>query len=226
LAGTTPGFIQSTFDDSLLDEGFTSRTFFIYAAKNRKNQAFIPILTQDQLAHKTDLLKHIKKLSGLYGQIQMGEGVVEFINEWWNRVETDKSLRPNKSPKLIPYYARKNIHLLKVAMAIHFGESTDMTLPLSAVMRALAILDKEELSMDKAIVIHTNETTKLMAKVLETLKSGKKDYVALLCDCHGSYKTRKELDDTLDLLVTMEQIKSKSETNEETEQTTIYWMLI
>ena len=226
LAGTTPGFIQSTFDDSLLDEGFTSRTFFIYAAKNRKNQAFIPILTAEQLEHKQSLLKHIKKLSGLYGPITLGEGVVEFIQEWWNKVETDKSLRPNKSLKLIPYYARKNIHLLKVAMAIHFGESTDMTLPLSAVMRALAILDKEELFMDKAIVIHTNETTKLMAKVLETLKSGKKDYVALLCDCHGSYKTRKELDDTLDLLVTMEQIKTKSETNEETETTTVYWMLI
>ena len=226
LAGTTPGFIQSTFDDSLLDEGFTSRTFFIYASKNRKNQAFIPVLTQQQLEHKAELLKHIKKLSGLYGQVKMGEGVVEFIEEWWNRVESNKKLRPNQSPKLIPYYARKNIHLLKVAMSIHFGESLDMILPLEAVKKALAILDKEELDMHKAIVIHQNETTKLMAKVLEALKSGKKDYVQLLCDCHGSYKTRKEMDDTLDLLITMEQIKSRSITTEDPEQTTIYWELI
>ena len=226
LAGTTPGFIQSTFDDSLLDEGFTSRTFFIYAAKNRKNQAFIPVLTQEQLEHKTALLKHIKRLSGLYGPVKLGEGVVEFINEWWERVESDKSLRPNKSPKLVPYYARKNIHLLKVAMCIHFGESVEMTLPLSAVVRALAILDKEELTMDRAIVIHTNETTKLMAKVLETLKSGKKDYVQLLVDCHGSYRTKKEMDETLDLLIEMEQIKKRTETDEETEIVNTYWMII
>ena len=225
LAGTTPGFIQSTFDDSLLDEGFTSRTFFIYAAKNRKNQAFIPALTLEQLEHKQVLLKHIKKLSGLYGQVQMGEGVREFVEEWWDRVETNKNLRPNKSTKLMPYYARKNIHLLKVAMCIHFGESTDMTLPLDAVMKAKDLLDNEELEMHKAIVIHTNETTKLTAKILDTLKGGRKNYVELLCDCHGSYKTREELDKALDLLQTMEQVKISLETDEITEKSTTYWHL-
>ena len=68
--------------------------------------------------------------------MNMGEGVIDYIEHWWNGVETTKALRPNKSLKLIPYYARKNIHLLKVAMSLHFGESLDMTLPLSAVKRA------------------------------------------------------------------------------------------
>ena len=225
LAGTTPGFIQSTFDDSLLDEGFTSRTFFIYAPKNRKNQAFIPVLTAEQLEYKNELLKHVKKLSGLYGQVVLGEGVKEFVQEWWDKVETDKSLRPNTSPKLIPYYARKNIHLLKVAMCIHFGESTEMVLPLSAVERALEMLDKEEKSMHLAIVIHTNETTKLTAKILESLKGGKRDYVRLLAECTGSYKTMKEMDEAIELLTTMEQIKKVVEVNEETEKSTVYWSL-
>jgi hypothetical protein len=182
LAGTTPGFIQSTFDDSLIDEGFASRTFFIFASKNRKNQAFIPALTQSQIESKQTLLNHIKKLSGLYGQVKMGEGVMEFIQDWWNKTETSKNLRPNQSPKLIPYYARKNIHLLKVATCMHFGESTEMVLPLSVVKRALNFLDKEEVNMHLAIVINTNETTKLTSKILDSLKHGKKNTVQLLCD--------------------------------------------
>ena len=227
LAGTTPGFIQSTFDDSLLDEGFSSRTFFIYAAKNRKNQAFIPTLTKEQNDYKLELLKHIKKLSGLYGQMQMGEGVIDYIEHWWNEVESNKALRPNKSPKLIPYYARKNIHLLKVAMSVHFGESLDMTLPLSAVIKAREILDKEELSMHLAIVTHTNETTKLEGKILECLKGSKKNYVDLLCDCSGYYKGRKDLDETIDLLQQKDMIKTRSEDDPTNpDKAIIYYVLI
>ena len=60
FGGTTPGFMQTTFDDQLLTEGFASRCFFIFAAKNRKTTLWIPELTQAQKSAYSDLSRTLK----------------------------------------------------------------------------------------------------------------------------------------------------------------------
>jgi len=124
FGGTTPSFMQSTFNDKLLNEGFSSRTIFIVANANRHNKLFIPQLSPEQVEARNDIITHIGKLTKLYGHCKLEPDAVKFMEHWWE-VE-HQTRRPNTSLKLASYYARKNIHALKLATAVHFGEDAEM----------------------------------------------------------------------------------------------------
>lgn len=176
IAGTTPSFMETVFDDQLIDQGFSSRTFFIFAPKNRKNVAFPEPLTKEQTEHKDELLNHIKNLAKLYGRVTVEPETVEWIQNWWNETENNKHLRSNISPKLEAYYARKQIHMIKVAMVEHFSESLSMTMSLETVKRACAILEKEEKNMHMALTFEgSNPLGKLTDRIGEYLKTKKLD---------------------------------------------------
>lgn len=171
LAGTTPSFMETVFNEQLIDQGFSSRAFFIYAPKNRKNVAFPEPLTEDQTRYKEELLAHIKELAKLYGRVQVSQETADWIQVWWNDTENNKHLRSNTSPKLEAYYARKNIHMVKVAMTEHFSESLDMTIPLERFKEAVEICAKEEKNMHIALTFEgDNPLSRVTDKVLEYLK--------------------------------------------------------
>ena len=98
LAGTTPEFMETIFNQNLIDQGFSSRTHFIYASKNRKNVFSPEPLTSEQRQCRLDLLDHIKKLAGLYGEVYIDEETKEFLKDWWNDHENNRASRPNNSP--------------------------------------------------------------------------------------------------------------------------------
>lgn len=175
LAGTTPEFMETVFDANLINQGFSSRVFFIYANKNRKNVFSPPPLTEEQLGYKRDLLNHVKKLSSLYGKVYASEETEKWLVKWWDEQESNRGSRSNISPKLDPYYARKNIHLQKVAMAEHFSESTDMFIPQFRFEQAADILAKEEKNMHIALTFEgANPLGKLTDHVIEYLINRKK----------------------------------------------------
>lgn len=225
LAGTTPGFMQSTFDDKLADEGFNSRTFYIFANKNRKNQFFIPPLTKEQEAHRTHLLEHIRQLSALYGNVKIDQETEDFLQTWWDEQEKNKHKRSNTSPKLKPYYSRRNIHVMKIAMALHFGESVEMSIPLETFMRAISVLEREEVNMHMAIVLDSkNPIAKVTAKIIELLGMGEMNYVDLSCETH-SLANKDQLTEALDYLGEQKQIEAYQVADEDGETKTTYWRL-
>lgn len=232
LAGTTPNFIQSTFDEDLIGEGFTSRTFFVHAMKNRKNVMFLPDLTLEQKQHKTDLLNHIKKLTTLYGPVKIEPATQDFLSNWWDEYETDKRNR-NQAVEMIPYYARKNVHVLKLAMAKHFSEDAEQdssghplrAIPIETFKWAIEFLNREEKNMHLGITLIGNSTEgKIQRKILEMLKSGQKNYVQLAIAIKPP--NRKDLDDQLDLLTVTNQITTKIEKDEDLDTQVTYWRLI
>lgn len=208
LAGTTPGFMQSVFDAKLVNEGLSSRTFFIYARKNRKNQFRVPPLTPEQEEYKKQLLEHIKYLSLLFGEVKVEEATWIWLEKWWNDVEENKHKRTNSSLKLVPYYARKNIHVMKVAMALHFGETYDMTIPLSTFQAAIAMLDEEEKFMDLAITIEEDTTrSRCLRKIIDMLTTKPEvSAVEIICACFGPSST-PEIEDCINFLVNTSQIE-------------------
>lgn len=163
LGGTTPGYMQETFDDKLLNEGLSSRTFFIYAEKNRRKYFFPPDLTEEQNNYYNDILLHVKKLSTLYGRVNISEDTCKFMQEWADKSD---SIRVNMSPRLNSYYARKDNHLAKVAMALHFSESLDMTIPTERFAEAMELLEREEKNMHMALgVDNSNPLAVPMKKI-------------------------------------------------------------
>lgn len=226
IAGTTPSFMQSTFDDKLAGEGFNSRAFYIHAKSNRKNCFFIPELTPQQEHYRRDLLEHIRRLSGLYGQVRVDEETRIYLEEWWDKREKNKGLRANSSTKLRPYYARGQIHVQKLAMAFHFGESLEMFIPKFRFEQAIEFLAAEEKNMHLAIVFDgNNPVAKIGNKIVEMLSTTDRNFAEIYVDCNY-LGNRNLISEAIDMLGETKQITSYKKKDEDTDKTEEWFKLI
>lgn len=225
FAGTTPDFMQEVFDDRLLSQGFSSRSFFIYASKNRKSQFFIPKLTPAQEQARDALRNHVKELTKLYGQVEVEDTTINWLENWWSKYETSPALRASSSSKLDAYYSRKNIHVMKVAMALHFGESLDMHMPKNVFEEAMHILHEEEKTMHLALAFTgVNPLSRLSQRVLDLLRAAPRTYSDLLIECYN-LGGRKELDEVLEYLTMTDQIKTEKEVDPDTNVEVMLWKM-
>jgi len=149
FGGTTPSFMQDTFDDKLLTEGFSSRTIFAYGGKNRFEAYGFPEFTQEQKEAKEAILDRILKLSTFVGQVTLAPDAHEYLHNYFTKILPLS--RENDSPKLDPYYARKDIHVTKIAMCMHFADNDDYVISLETVKRALAFTNSLEQGMHHAL---------------------------------------------------------------------------
>lgn len=148
LSAATPEFMQKVFKDQLADEGFASRSIFLYEARDRKLVTFIPELNDLQRQYEKDIQDHIRKLADLYGQIEVTKDAQDFIEDWHRKSQVE---RPNLDDKLKHYYSRKKIHFMKLAGAVHFSESLEMKLNVEDCKIALNLLNLAERSMHYAL---------------------------------------------------------------------------
>jgi len=224
FGGTTPDFMQNTFDEKLLSQGYSSRTFYIFAIRNRKAVFFRPELTAEQRAYRDELSAHVKKLTELYGQVQLDNETCQFLEEWIRQDAENPLKRASKSVKLEAYYARKNIHIMKVAMALHFGETTDMHIPKSTFEAAIALLHEEEKTMHLALMMgNNNPLARTSQKVLSYIRdNGKKNFNELLVEFWGEVR-KPELEEVLNFLDQTDQLTTVQEADEITKETHIYY---
>jgi len=216
LAGTTPHFMQSIFNDGLIDEGLSSRTFFIHAQRNRKSVCFIPDLTEEQEGYRKDILSHVRALSSLYGRIELSQEIITFMEDWWQKFNDNLASRPNLSSKLLPYYARKNIHVMKLAMILHFSESLEMKISIDKFHEAISILDKEEKNMHYALMMDSeNKINKIAERVVDYLKTGPKEWPEILCEFHSMGK-KEEIEEALLFLAETGKLAKEQEADETT----------
>jgi len=226
IGGTTPDFMQSTFDDQLIGNGYSSRTFFIYATKPRFAVFRMAELTAEQVQYKKDIIDHILKLYFLFGECRVDKETEDFMLEYMKQDLEHPEKRINKSTKMVPYYARKNIHITKLAMALHFGDSTDMHIPLSRFKQAIEILDKEERTMHLALTLDgDNPLAKPSRKILEHLQRvGKDTFTSILADFYGHLR-KSELEEVLEALQQTEQITTQQITDEVTGHNVLWYMI-
>lgn len=224
FGGTTPDFMQKTFDDGLLNQGFSSRAFFIFATKNRKTLFFIPELTREQAAYRDEIIKYVKGLTTLYGQVHIDTDTINFLQNWWESYEKDSTKRASQSRKMEAYYARKNIHVMKVAMAIHFGETYDMHIPKERFEQAIQELHDEEKTMHLALTVESDNPLAAPSNQIHEylVNNGKKSRNELLVEFWGRVDG-DQLDKILNFLQTSEQVIPKQETDKDTNETSIYY---
>jgi hypothetical protein len=212
LAGTTPEFMEEVSNDKLIGNGFAARCHFICANKNRKHIFSPPTLTTEQLQYRQDILDHIKNLARLYGQVQVTEETKVWLQDWWQRFNEGKIERANKSAKLDGYYARRNIHLIKCAIANHFGQSIDMFIPLERFIEADVDLAKEEKTMHLALTVDKgNPLAKVTNHVYDYIvKNGQPNMVDLIAEFWDELpQGNKSMDEILSHLIAMDRIKQQ-----------------
>jgi len=162
FGGTTPGFMKSAFDESLLSEGFASRTWFIFGHEARQHHFMFPQPTSEQVVAKQDIIARVKELTALFGQATFSVEAQAFCDNYFQNVLPKR--KSNPLDVLKPYYSRKNIHLCKLCLAMHFAKSDEMEIQLATVERALSKLDSVELSMHHALAFSGRNPLGLLYK--------------------------------------------------------------
>lgn len=180
LAGTSPGFLEEAFDSSLVEEGFSSRTIFVYESVPRFIKFGILDFSKEQIEAKHRILDHIKNLNSVFGELKYTPEAYEFMKRQIEEVEPRR--RRNLNHRLDPYYGRKNIHLPKLAAAVHFSYSTDLLIKEEDCKLAVDILDDIEPRMHLALNFGKNPLAKPTKNVHAYIKQ-----------CNGRQVTKKEL---------------------------------
>lgn len=194
FGGTTPKFIEDSFNDGILGDGFASRAWFIYEPRNRFYKLRSPELTPEQLEAQRKISQHILSLTRLYGYVPFSPEAWAYLENWWEKEQASPGYkRPNPSEKLNSYYSRKNIHVMKLSMILHLSEDASVKedghtpanpISLATAKRAMSILDTIERSMHLALnFTGANPLDKLTKKILHFLKkSGPKTTEYLLME--------------------------------------------
>ena len=87
IGGTQPDFVKDSFDNKLFNQGFASRTHFLFAEKPRFRRLMIPPMDKEQEAAWKDLERYTKKLGEQYGQVQFTKEAYDFLCDWWEAEE-------------------------------------------------------------------------------------------------------------------------------------------
>lgn len=208
IGGTTPGFMQRVFSEALLTDGFAGRTVFVYAVANRFYRFSPPIHTAEQIKQYDKILEHIKAITELFGEVKVDPDILASMETWWG---TDgQTKRANKSQKLIPYYTRKNILLQKLAMAVHFAESTTMELTEQDFLTAMTILEKTEKYMHLAVSYESkNPLSKVTNDIFKYLTvNGKHTSNEILVEFYENLpEQKKSLESIMTFLLAAKKIK-------------------
>jgi hypothetical protein len=150
-AGTTPSFMKESFSDKLLNDGFASRVIFVFEERNRFYRFDVSSLDDSQLEAKRKVIEHVGKLGTLFGKVSYSADAHAFMKHYIEVVIGENREKTNSDPKLMYYYSRKNIHVQKLALAMHFSESTEMVIEEETCRAAIAQLDNVEKKMHLAL---------------------------------------------------------------------------
>lgn len=176
LAGTTPGFMYRAMGDSIINEGFSARTLFIYALQNRFDKFDVSRYTDEQLRAKAQVTEHIGKLIKIYAQMEFTEEALDYLKDYFEIVLPKKKLYLRSELK--PYYARKAVHVRKLAICFHFLEASGLTttkISLETVMKAFNFLEEVEKTMHLALMLQKrNPLYNVSIAILEFIKNKSK----------------------------------------------------
>jgi hypothetical protein len=201
IAGTTPSFMQEILGDKILNDGFSSRAFFIFEYTNRFSCWKFAEPDTDQKVAEQELKLHILELTKLYGQCTYTPEAEAIIDEWCSNFPIVP--RPNSSLKLESYYSRKGIHIQKLATACHFAENTsDYLITGPEVMQAISMLDKAEKNMHYALSYgERNPLATGARKVLAYMGTAQKDvtFTELLIEFYEDFR-EEELKEVMQFL--------------------------
>lgn len=114
-----PRLMRDLVKTKILDDGFTARVLFIYGDKKRSNPTKIHI-GKDQTMEGKVIQKHLRKLATLPAQeIDYTPEAYEWLDDW-TKTKLDKCL--NDSLRLEDYKSRRQHHLIKLAINIHYSK--------------------------------------------------------------------------------------------------------
>ena len=208
LAGVQPGCLNDLSNSFLIGEGFASRTIFLFEYKPRRYRFGTIVFNAEQYDIKRKFIERMKVLNSLYGEIKFGQTETpEAFEILRKHIEDVVPYTPaNSHPVLAHYYGRKGIHVTKLAAAIHFSYSNELTIFPEDAQFALDILADLEIRMHHALTYSKNPLASVAKKVLLFLQQhGPTTKQDLLVHFYDDVRL-SELDEILLLLLKTDKI--------------------
>jgi hypothetical protein len=155
IAGTTPKFMSKSISSDVVDDGFSARTLFVFEFTQSKRQFGIFEHDHEQKQDRKEILKQLLRISTLKGRVEYTPEAFEYM-KWYFEDHLHEGGRVNNNVKLDSYYTRRDMHTHKMAMAVHFADSLDMTISKATVEKAIKILEGLERNMHYALAFGDN----------------------------------------------------------------------
>lgn len=211
IAGTYPEFIRD--NQELIAQGLMSRIIIVYEDQKRFSRRFKGIGVDQQRCYD-ELLEHTKKLSTTTcGEVTFSKDADDYIERIYPTLD-NKSTRINKDPRLDNYYGRKNIHLEKLAMVMHFSERWDsMEVGVESVVRAERELASVEVRMADAFKFAGKnlgyEVSLQIKRYVESRNKEGVSYRKLLLEFTRDL-SKLQFDETLQIMITTGQLRNNN----------------
>lgn len=141
IGGTTPSYLNSFLPDGAWDQGFTSRTVFVYSGES----VFTEIFGEESKFQGLEslyrgLINDLKHIAQLYGKMTWTEDAMRAISEW-NRAGLIPVPDHNK---LTHYNTRRLVHVIKLCMVASISRSSNLIIELEDYESALNWLFEAE----------------------------------------------------------------------------------
>lgn len=141
VGGTTPSYLNSFLPEGAWDQGFTSRTIFVYSGEGVFTSIFGEEDTFGRLQSEYNaLLADLKRIFGLYGKLSWDPDAAAAI-EAWNRAGLPPVPEHNK---LAHYNTRRLAHVIKLCMVACVSRTGNMRITLNDYQTALGWLLEAE----------------------------------------------------------------------------------
>ena len=157
IGGITPKNLVGLFKKNILTDGFASRTLIIIENNPSKQNFFLDTSTTSDFTH--EIGEWIKKLTKLYGEVTIAPEVRAFVEDWW-----EKDCKSNYNPRLEGFRGRKRAHVLKLAMCIHFSDSTTLELSEEDFRAAIELVNVIEKRLEENIELFQMNEFALVAE--------------------------------------------------------------
>jgi len=123
LAASTPQTLKDVIPSPSVGQGFTSRIIFVWGG-GRRRRAPIPVWDEGHTMLERNLVHDLKEISNLKGQFTFSHGGLKLYKQHYlDRPEPEEEY---EDERLRGYASRKDIHTLKLAMALSLADRDTM----------------------------------------------------------------------------------------------------
>lgn len=141
LAACTPNYLLTTLPEGAWDQGFTTRTIFVYSGDNVHVGLFDE--PSESIEHRKFLDSELLKISELMGKLEWSDEAKQIIINWHN---AGCPPAPDH-PRLLAYLPRRIVHTQKVAMCVAISATRKLVIEKEHILRAIDLMIEAENDM-------------------------------------------------------------------------------
>lgn len=144
ISGSTPSQLMATMKPEVWEQGFTSRSMFIFSDERKMN----PSLFTREIRSSNDLVHDLHIIHSLWGQLGNSTEFISAIDTW-----RQNGMPPCPShPRLIHYNSRRLVHLFKLCIVACVDRGQELIIKYEDFERAMKWLIEAEMYMPSLFV--------------------------------------------------------------------------